>query len=182
MNRAFDLIAVVCVAVVVLLPKASVDARPALQADKVDSNDLTRIAELEESLARNPANETVAVELAHFYLRAERPDWALITLSPFDPATASARTWLLRATAHAERLEPALAVAASKSGQLVCKNHGCASDVGARLQVIAAPMQALLDDNIDPRTDPQRAKEAVGKALHATKPGTGFGAVSSDKK
>jgi len=178
MNRAFDLIAVVCVAVVVLLPKASVDARPAVQADKVDASDATRMAELEESLARNAANEAVAMELAQLYLRTERPDWALVTLSGFDAATASARTWLLRATAHAERLEAALAVAATKSGLAVCNGHGCPSDVSARLQLIAGPMQALLDENIDPKAEPQRAKEAVGKVLHSTRPG----AVGTDGK
>ena len=177
MNRIFDLIAVVCVAVVVLLPKASVEARPAVQADKIDDAAASRMAELEETLAQNKMtstpNEPAAIELAQLYLRVERPDWALIALADVEAASASARTWLLRSTAHAERLEAALSVAASKSGLLACKTHGCPADVEAKLHIIAAPMQALLDQNIDPKTDPQRAKEAVGKVLHATHPSSG---------
>jgi hypothetical protein len=174
MNRIFDVIAVVCVAVVVLLPKASVEARPAVHTDKLDDVAASRMAELEETLAQNKlsgsSNEAAAVELAQLYLRVERPDWTLVALSDVEAASASARTWLVRATAHAERLEAALSVAATKSGLLACKEHGCPSDVEAKLHIIAAPMQALLDQNIDPKTDPQRAKEAVGKVLHATHP------------
>jgi len=84
--------------------------------------------------------------------------------------TATAKLWLLRATAHAERLEPALTVAATNAGTVACTTRGCPPEVTARLTVIAAPMQALLDENIDPRTDPARAKAAVGKVLHSTRP------------
>lgn len=171
MNRIFDLIAVVITAIVVLLPKASVEARPALAADPLD---LARVAALEEGLAQqadgSPGREAVADDLAEMYLRLERPDWALVTLSASSPESASARTWLLRATAHAERLEAKLAVDATEAGRRACDRAGCAPQVRARLDLIAAPMQALVDGKIDPRTDPQRAKEAVGKALHSTRP------------
>src|SRR5262245_32466528 len=99
MNRIFDLIAVVATAIVVLLPKASVEARPALSADPLD---LTRVAALEEQLAQAPDRESIADDLAEMYLRLEHADWALIALASFAPASSSARTWLLRATAHAE--------------------------------------------------------------------------------
>ncbi len=167
MNRLFDLIAVVCVAIVVLLPKASIEARPALSADPIE---LARVGALEDALAQAPDHEPTAVELAEQYLRRERPDWALVTLSAFSAATASAKLSLLRATAHAERLEAAAAVAAVHDGEAACAARGCPPQVAARLQLILGPMQALVDLKIDPRVDPQRAKEAVGKALHATHP------------
>lgn len=167
MNRLFDLIAVGCVAVVVLLPKASVDARPALSGDPADVN---RVAMLEDALAREPNNEANAVDLAELYLRLEHPDWALIALAPFAAKDASGRTSLVRATAHAERLEAAQALSAIKAGQSACESHPCAPLVVARLSVIGAPMQALVDEHVDPRVEPQRAKDIVGKILHATRP------------
>lgn len=167
MNRIFDLIAVIGVAVVVLLPKASVDARPALSGDP---GDLARVAQLEETLSRTPDDEATAVALAELYLRLEHPDWALVTLSRFDGRSASAKLSLLRATAHAERLSPGPALAASRDGNAACETRGCPPDIAARLSVIAAPMQALVDQGIDPTRDPQKAKEAVGKVLHSTRP------------
>lgn len=165
MNRVFDLIAVAGIAIVVLLPKASVEARPALAADSFESS---RVASLEDAFARAPTSEPAAIELAELYLRLEHPDWALVTLSQFAGKDASARLSLLRATAHAERLEAGLAVAAVKEGQSVCESRGCPPQVGARLTVIGGPMQALVDQGIDPYKDPARAKEAVGKVLHST--------------
>ena len=172
MNRLFDLIAVGCVAIVVLLPKASVDARPALSAD---GRDLARVAVLEDALVRYPlgdaAGEPTAVELAELYLRVEHPDWALITLAPYRGAESSAKLSLLRATAHAERLDAVASMRAIAEGRAACEARGCAPVIAARMAVIAAPMQALVDQKVDPRIDPTRAKEIVGKALHATRPG-----------
>jgi len=168
MNRLFDLIAVGCVAIVVLLPKASVDARPALQGD---ARDLARVAALQDALVRDPLSEPTATELAELHLRLEHPDWALITLSGFSGKDASAKLSLLRATAHAERLDAAASILAIEEGRKACEARGCSPVVAARMAVIAAPMQALVDQKVDPRTDPQRAKEIVGKALHSTRPG-----------
>ena len=108
MNRIFDLIAVCCVAVVVLLPTASVDARPALLPDKIDIVELNRVSALEESYAQSRASgapsQSIAIDLAEMYLRLEHPDWALVALSDFPVDVAGGKLWLLRATAHAERL------------------------------------------------------------------------------
>jgi hypothetical protein len=178
MNRLFDVIAVFCVAVVVLLPKASVDAKPALNVDTAQES---HIAALEDSFARDPRNETVAVELADSYLEAERPDWALVTLSGFAGDASSARVSLVRATAHADRLEADAAVKAIHEGEAACAAHGCPPIVASRLQLIGAPMQALVDAKIDPHKDLLRAKEAVGKALHSTRAGLPSGVAPAEK-
>jgi hypothetical protein len=178
MNRLFDVIAVFCVAVVVLLPKASVEAKPALNADTTQES---RIAGLEDAFARDPHSEPIAVELADAYLEVERPDWALVTLSAFSGDTSSARVSLVRATAHADRLEAPAAVTAIHEGEAACAAHGCPAIVAARLQLIGAPMQALVDGKIDPHTDLLRAKEVVGKALHSTRAGLPHGVVPNEK-
>jgi len=178
MNRLFDVIAVFCVAVVVLLPKASVEAKPALNADATQES---RIAGLEDTLARDPHNEAVAIELADAYVEVERPDWALATLSGFAGDTSSARVSLVRATAHADRLEAVAAVKAIHEGEAACAAHGCPQIVAARLQLIGAPMQALVDGKIDPHKDLLRAQEAVGKALHSTHAGLPSGVAPAEK-
>ena len=165
MNRLFDLIAVAAVAFVVLLPKASVQARPALDVDPSES---ARVALLEDAVTREPTNEEAAADLAETYLRLDHPDWALVTLSRFSGATATARVSLLRGTAYADRLEPALAVEATTQGRAACDARGCPAVVAARLSVIEAPMKALADAHIDPRKEQQRAREIVSKTIHST--------------
>ncbi len=170
MNRVFDLVAVGCLAVVVLMPRASVEARPALSADATYT---ARVATLEDSLARDPKNETAAAELAELYLQLEHPDWALIVLASFPQQNTTARIQLARATAHAERLEAPAALAAIKEGQSTCAKSACPPLVVARLSVIGAPMQALVDEKVDPQLDPQKAKAIVGRVLHSTTPSVG---------
>ena len=165
MNRLFDLVAVAAVAFVVLLPKASVQARPALDVDVAESS---RVALLEDAVTRDPTNDEAACNLAEAYLGLDHPDWALVTLSRFPGATSSARVSLLRGTAYADRLEPALAVEATTAGRAVCEAKGCPTVVAARLSVIEAPMKALADQHIDPRKEQQRAREIVGKTIHST--------------
>lgn len=167
MNRVFDLIAVACVAVVVLLPKASVDARPALS---VDASYTARVAALEDALARDPQDQAVAADLAELYLKLEHPDWALVALASFPAQGVSGRIQLARATAHADRLEAPAALAAVEEGRRACDKGGCPPLVLARLSVIGAPMQALVDAKIDPRVEPQKAKAIVGGVLHSTRP------------
>jgi hypothetical protein len=171
MNRLFDLIAVGCIAFVVLLPKASVQARPALDAEQ---SDLQRVSSLEDALVRAPHDapdrEVIATDLAELYNRLERPDWALITLASFPAESSSARLSLVRATAYADRLDAASAVAATTAGRTACEKRGCPDIVSARLQIIEGPMKALLDAHIDPRKDQQRAKQIVGQVLHNTRP------------
>jgi hypothetical protein len=43
--------------------------------------------------------------------------------------------------------------------------------VRARAGLIGAAMRTLADQNIDPAKDPQRAKEAVYRVLHPSRPG-----------
>jgi hypothetical protein len=171
MNRLFDLIAVACIAFVVLLPKASVRARPALDAEP---SDLQRVSSLEDALVRaprdSPDREDIATDLADAYLQLERPDWALVTLAAFPAASSSARLSLVRATAYADRLDAQGAVAATTAGRAACDQRGCPDVVSARLQIIEQPMKALLDAHIDPRKDQQRAKQIVGQILHNTRP------------
>src|SRR5215510_12453010 len=107
MSRLFDLLAVVAVAVVVLLPKASLEAKPALTGSKIE---LDHIAELEDLHFVDPSNVDRANELAEAYLGLLHPDWALATLAAFGDSPKDVRVHILRATARAERLEPEAAV------------------------------------------------------------------------
>src|SRR5581483_7797374 len=94
-SRAFDLIAIVAVAIVLLLPKPSLEAKPALVGEKIE---LDRVAALEDARFAEPDNVDHAVELADAYLRLLRPDWALATLAEF-ASSGDHRVHLLRATA-----------------------------------------------------------------------------------
>lgn len=168
MSRAFDVIGIAAVAVVLLLPKASLDAKPALAGEKIE---LDRIAALEDALYAqhdSPAEVDRAVELADAYLRLLHPDWTLSVTARFadlgDP-----RVHLLRATAHAERLEPAATIAEAKRGLAACdRTPACGDPTRIKLAMISSAMQALVDANVDPRKDPQKAREAVSKVLHST--------------
>jgi hypothetical protein len=167
MNRVFDLIAIGVIAFVVLLPKASVQARPALDSEVVD---MDRVAALEDELVREPHNESVATDLAELYNRLQHPDWALVTLAPFAAESSSARLSLLRATAHADRLDADAAVADTKVARQICETRGCPSVVSARISIIEGPMKALVDAHVDPKKDQQKAKDLVGGVLHSTHP------------
>jgi hypothetical protein len=167
MSRAFDLIAVFAVAVVLLLPKASLDARPALEGDRVE---LDRVAELEDALYRAPDDVDRAVALADAYLRLGHPDWTLATLARFADRGAY-KVHLLAATARAERLEAELCLAEKEKGMKACDAAGpaCPEADRVRLGVIASAMGALVEGGIDPKKDPVRARQAVAKILKATK-------------
>src|SRR5438067_10763985 len=107
MPRVLDLLAVLAVAVVLLLPKASITAQPAVAGDPIE---VDRLAELQDRHARSPADVGAALELADGFLSILRADWALATLARYGDS-ADYRVHLRRATAHAERLESAQAVA-----------------------------------------------------------------------
>ena len=166
MPRLFDLIAVAAVAVVVLLPKASVEAKPALTGSKIE---LDRIAELEDLRFIDPTNVDRACDLAEAYLGLIHPDWALSTLASLRDSN-DVRVHLLRATAHAERLEAQATVDEAARGRSACDAAGsrCNPSLRIRLDIIAGPMQALLDQHIDPRQNPKEASDAVSKVLHST--------------
>jgi hypothetical protein len=162
MSRIFDLIAVVAVAIVLLLPKASLEAKPALTG-----------AELEDLRFVEPTNVERANDLAEAYLGLLHPDWALGTLAAFGENVAGeggVRAHLLRATAYAERLEAQSTVDEAARGRTACDALGarCNPSLRIRLDVIANPMQALLDQNIDPHKNPKEAAAAVSKVLHST--------------
>jgi len=167
-SRLVDLIAVAAVAIVVLLPSGSLVAKPALVGDKIE---LDRIAALEDARFSDPTNVDEALALADAYLRADHPEWALATTAQFGDA-GDHRVHLVRATAYAERLQAHEAVAEAQRGYAACDREGttkCDAAARMRIGVVAAPMQALVDANIDPRHDPKAARAAVAGVLHATK-------------
>ena len=165
-SRLVDLIAVAAVAVVVLLPSGSLVAKPALVGDKIE---LDRVAALEDARFSDPDNTDKALALADAYLRAEHPEWALATTAQFVGA-GDHRVHLLRATAFAEELHAHEAVAEAARATAACDHEGarCGADARVRINVVAAPMQALVDSGIDPRKDPKGARAAVAGVLHAT--------------
>jgi hypothetical protein len=167
MSRIFDLLAVAAVAIVVLLPKASLEAKPALSGAKIE---LDHIAELEDLHFVDPSNVDRGAELAEAYLGLLHPDWALEALASYGDSP-DVRIHVLRATAHAERLEAQAAVDAAARGRAACDAQGprCNPSLRIRLDVIAGPMQALLDKKIDPRQNPKEAADAVSKVLHSTR-------------
>ncbi len=167
MPRIFDLIAVAAVAFVVLLPKASVDARPALDGEAME---LDRVAELQDDLSRNPDDVDTALKLADAHLSFMRADWALATLARFT-ARPDARVHLTLATAHAERLEAQEVVDECARVEAACATPGptCPEGTAAKAGLLRDAMQALLDGKIDPAKDPQAAKDAVYKALHPSR-------------
>ncbi len=173
MARVFDLIAMIVLLIVLVLPKASLSAKPALETlgpktpQGLDPTDLDRLAALEDQHFALPENVDRSVDLAEMDLRLLRPAWALSTLAEYDDR-GDYRVFLLETTAHAERLEPADTVAAAKRGLDACDHDPKCTD-GARVKInlIAASMQVLIDRHIDPQKDPQKAKEAVASVLHA---------------
>jgi hypothetical protein len=168
MRRTFDLIAVAAVAVVLLLPKASLQAKVALVGEKIE---LDRIAELEDARFADPDNVERAVQLADAYLALLHPDWALATTASLVDRN-DHRIFLVRATAFAERLEAQACVDETKRGLAACDAAGpakCSDAVRIRFGVISSAMQALVDQGIDPHKDPKRAREAVSGVLHSTK-------------
>jgi hypothetical protein len=162
MPRIIDLVAIAAVAVVVLLPKASVDARPALDGDPME---LDRVAALQDDLFRKPDDVEAALNLADSFLSFHRADWAIATLQRFSDR-GDHRVHLTLATAHAERLESEEVVAESKRVEAICARSPCPEGALAKAGLLQSAMQALIDGHIDPAKDPQAAKDAVYKALH----------------
>lgn len=167
MNRLFDVLAIAAVAIVFLLPKASLEAKPALEAATIERD---RVAELEDRLFTEPDNTDTAVALADAYLRLLHPDWALAVTERF-AARGDHRVHLVRATAHAERLEATACLAETGRGLAACDSEGTKCPPGDRVRfgVISSAMQVLVDQKIDPRKDPRRAREAVAGVLHTTR-------------
>jgi hypothetical protein len=171
MPRIFDLIAVAAVAVIVLMPSGSIEAKPALEGDKIE---LDRIAALEDARAAAPDDVERALALGDAYLHMMHADWALATTAQL-AGSDDYRVALQRATAYAERVQPAAAVAAAERGLALCDGAPragqprCDGAARVRLELVAGPMRALVEQHIDPRKDPRGAREAVAKVLRATK-------------
>lgn len=166
--RIADLIAVAAVAVVVLLPKGALVAKPALVGNKVD---LDRVAMLEDARFAAPNDLNRALALADAYLAASHPDWALETTAQFADAD-DFRLHLSRATAYADRLQPLPAAKEARQAYAACDRAGssrCGGAARVRISLVAGPMQALLDRGIDPRKDPAAARAAVTGVLHTTR-------------
>jgi hypothetical protein len=167
-SRILDLIAVAAVAVVVLLPSGSLSAKPALVGDKIE---LDRIAELEDARFAEPDDVEPALALADAYLHADHPEWALATTAAF-VTRGDHRVHLARALAYADRWQPQASLAETDKAFSDCDAEGeprCDASQRVRINIVAAPMRALVDAKIDPRKDPKRAREAVAGVLHATK-------------
>jgi len=184
MLRFADLFAVAAIAVVLLLPKASIEARPALDGRPVE---LDRIARLQDDVFREPENAEAMLQLADGWLSFGRADWAIASLSRFvdgetrgaawtQPPLLRARVHLTLATARAERLEPTQAVDEARQVESSCPEAAATcGPLRARADLVRAAMQVLIDQHIDPAQDPVRAKREVGKALHPSR--TGFSAA-----
>jgi hypothetical protein len=168
LSRIFDLIAVGAVAIVLLLPSGSLSAKPALVGDKIE---LDRVAQLEDARFAEPDDVQHALDLADAYLHLEHPDWALATTAAF-VTRGDHRVHLARALAYADRWQPQASLAETGKAFSACDAEGeqrCDVSQRVRINIVAAPMQALVDAKIDPRKDPKRAREAVAGVLHATK-------------
>lgn len=176
MRRILDLVAVSALALVVLMPKPSVEARPALEGAPVE---LDQVSKLQDEAFRNPRDLTPALALADACLSFFRADWAIQVLTPFvtmeerDEMPKDARVHLLLATARAERLEATFAVAERQKIDEACAagegTPGCPFGTVARARIIGSSMQVLMDKNIDPAKDPVRAKQEVYKMLHPSR-------------
>ena len=169
MPRILDLIAVIAVAVVLLLPRPSVTAQPALVGAAVE---LDAFAELENARAKNPASVDAALALADAELGVAHPDWTIATLASF-AALDDWRVHLTLATARAERLESERAVTEARRVEALCASAtarpACAPGTEARVGLIKRSMEVLADEHIDPAKDPVRAREQVSKVLHSAK-------------
>lgn len=165
MRRVVDILAIAAVAVVLLVPQPSVVAQPALAGDPME---LDRLAALEDARYRHPGEIEPALRLADEFLSFMRADWALMTLDEF-AGRGDWRVHLLRATARAERLEAKQAIEEAKLGEQACAAAKCPAGDAAKLGLMRAAMQALVDENIDPAKEPQKARNAVSRVLHSAK-------------
>ncbi len=169
LSRAWDAIAVGAVAIVLLLPKASLEAHSAAEGDPIA---LDRMATLEAERQQRPDDVETAIRLADEYLDQLHPDWALATTARFAEAKdVSAKLLLVRATAFAERLEAKETVATVAKLDALCASgsSSCTPMIKIKSAMIGAAMQSLIDEKIDPTREPKRAREAVSKVLRSGK-------------
>ena len=165
MSRIIDLLAIVAVAGVLLLPKPSIQARPAFRGQPLE---LDRLAELQDQRYRHPEDVDATLALADA-LGDQHPEWSLAALDRFASRN-DYRVHLELATAHADRLELERAVAESDRVEALCSSGTstppCTPGTLARIGLIRQTMQVLIDHKVDPAKDPVKAREEVTKARH----------------
>ncbi len=167
MMRAIELLLVGLAALVVLMPRPTLDAEPALKASSIE---LEEVARLEDLRAAKPTDVDAACELADAYLRFDHPEWSLQALEQFGDHK-SPRVHLLRSIARADRFDVKVGHDEALRGLALCKEApaACPDVVRQKLQLIEEPLGALVKSGVDPRKDPLAARTAIGKALHHTK-------------
>lgn len=170
MVRFFEVMLLGLAALVVLLPRPSLDAEPALRASAIE---LEEVARLEDARTAKPDDVDVACDLADAYLRYDHPEWSLQTLDKFGDKKAP-RVHLLRAIARADRFDVQVGLDEARRGLQLCKESpaSCPELIRQKLEVVEKPLAALIASGVDPRKDPLAARTAVGKALHVTKGAT----------
>jgi hypothetical protein len=179
MVRAIELLLVGLAALVVLMPRPTLDAESALKASPIE---LEEVARLEDQRAAKPTDVDAACELADAYLRFDHPEWSLQALEAFGDKK-NPRVHLIRAIARADRFDVKVGHEEAKRGLVLCKENpaGCPELVRQKLELIEKPLGALVEAGVDPRKDPLAARTAIGKALHHTK-GLPTPAPAPDKK
>lgn len=162
-----DLFALAVVALVVFFPSPTINAYPALQADRTN---LDRVALLQDAVYRRPDDAAAAAELARAYLDVEQPAFALGTLHPFLRG-GDYRAHQVAAYAYATVLMPREAQAEAEAGLAACDAAPgtCPETTRIRLGYLQQMMKKLVDAGIDPKHDPSRARRLVAESLHATK-------------
>lgn len=168
MSRIIDLLAVVAVAVVLLLPKPSIRARPAFRGEPLE---LDRLAELQDQRYRHPEDIDATLALTDA-MGDQHPEWTIAALDRFASRN-DYRVHLQLATAHADRLELEGAVAESDRVENLCTSGTstppCPPGTLARISLVRQTMQVLIDQKVDPAKDPLKAREEVTKARHPAK-------------
>jgi hypothetical protein len=165
MARLLDLIALAIVALVLLFPQPGIQAYPAARGDETD---LLRLAALDDALYRDPSHVGTAIDLARTCLAVEQPGWAVAVLEPF-LGHARPEAHQVAAFAYATLLMPQQALAQAEAGLQACERTGCSDPARIRLSYLADMMRKLVQQGVDPRKDPLRAKQAVSESLKRTK-------------
>jgi hypothetical protein len=168
MKRFLDIVGLVALAFVVLIPRPSVEVKPAVE--KLDANTERRIAELQAALLGDPKDLEAAIEVAEIYREVHRPEWALATLGPLRAnATNDYRVWFGISMAHAERFEfedayrtlgQALAACGKGQGAAAC---GAAAET--RMRLVYTGLKRIMDQKIDPHRHPELVQEIMYQTL-----------------
>jgi hypothetical protein len=169
MSRLLDLVAIVIVALVLLLPRPSINAFPAAQGDRAS---LERLSALQDALYRTPGDAALAVELAGAYRDVGQPAWALTTLHPYlEGERRDPRVHRAAAFALAELLRPRDALRHAEIALAACEAPAapCPQTERIRLSYLAEMMRKLAEAGVDPHADPLKARRLVSEALHATR-------------